>query len=105
MLNQARLDVLERNADAGNAEFINWALHKLSDREQLEYARKMKKDSDRNSSKDSSLPSLSLVIGTERGNSVLQEIDSDRVMPLEERLASPAHWFNPTDHQVLYRRR
>ena len=104
MLNEAKLDVLERNAENGNAQFIDWAMHRHSDEEQLAYARKMKLSMDVRSRQDSSLPQLTVVTESDHGYTVLKKIVSDRTVVGVERLQSPQFWLNPIEHKVLYRR-
>ncbi len=104
MIDKVKLDVLERNAENGNSDFIDWAIHKLSDQDQLAYARKMKQDLDARSVTDSSLPQLTLFVDSEHGQPVLAGIDSARVVTDSERIRSPQFWLHPVEHRVLYRR-
>jgi len=104
VLNEAKLDALERNAENGNAQFIDWAMHKLSDQEQLAYARKMQECMDARSVRDGSLPRLTLVTESNERHTVLKEIASDRIVTGQERLQSPQFWLNPIEHKILYRR-
>ena len=104
MLNEAKLDALERNAENGNAQFIDWAMHKLSDQEQLAYARKMKQCMDARSLGDGSLPRLTLVTESDKRHTILKEIASDRIVTGHERLQSPQFWLTPIEHKILYRR-
>lgn len=104
MIDKVKLDVLERNAECGNSHFIDWAMHKLSDQDQLAYARKMKQDLQDRSDTESDLPQLTLFVDSEHGHPVLTGIDSDRVVTDSERIRCPKFWLNPIDHRVLYRR-
>lgn len=104
MLNEARMDVLERNAEAGNSETIQRCMLKLSIEEQLEYARELRREMNERAAQDTTLPHLSIAVGVTNGHRVLTGITSFREVGGMERLQSPQYWINPIERKVLYHR-
>jgi hypothetical protein len=103
-VNETRLQLLERHAVDGDANFVQWALDRVSPQEQLALIKAMRHDFERLHDLDPQFPTLHIVGHQSFGETKISRIYTQRDLPLVQRLFDPSKWCEESERKTIYRR-
>jgi hypothetical protein len=102
-VNESRLQILEKHAADGDANFVQWALDRVSPQEQLALIKAMRQDFERMHDVDPQFPTLQIVGRNSFGETKISHIYTQRDLPMAERLFDPSKWGEEKERKIIYR--